>query len=52
MWIDFGTIDVRLPDNAFDLLPGEPVTVTFTSPKPIAALKQALNIRSLYGTAQ
>lgn len=52
VWIDFGAIDARLSDNAFDLLPGEPVSVTFTSAKPLAAVKAALSVRSLYGAAQ
>ena len=52
VWIDFGAIDARLSDNAFDLLPDEPVTVTFTSPKPLVAVRAALSVRSLYGAAQ
>lgn len=52
VWIDLGAIDARLSDNAFDLLPGEPATVTFSSAKPLAAIKAALSVRSLYGAAQ
>ena len=52
VWIDLGAIDARLSDNAFDLLPGEPATVTFSTSKPLAAVKAALSVRSLYGAAQ
>ncbi|MBW8733585.1 MAG: glycoside hydrolase family 2 protein, partial [Asticcacaulis sp.] len=52
VWVDFGTLDIRPSDNAFDLLPGEPVTLTFTSDKGLAAVKKALAVRSLYGAAQ
>ena len=52
VWIDLGAIDARLSDNAFDLLPGEPATVSFNSSKPPAAVKAALSVRSLYGAAQ
>jgi len=52
VWIDLGAIDARLSDNAFDLLPGEPVTVTFKTSRSLASVKAALSVRSLYGAAQ
>ena len=52
VWVDFGALDIRPSDNAFDLLPGEPVTLTFTSSGSLAAVKKALSVRSLYGAAQ
>jgi beta-mannosidase len=52
VWIDLGAVDARPSDNAFDLLPGEPETVTFTSSKPPAAVRAALSVRSLYGAVQ
>lgn len=49
VWIDFGELDARLSDNAFDLLPGETVTLTVDSKADPAALQKALQVRSLYG---
>jgi len=52
VWIEFGAPDAvelvtGLSDNAFDLLPGEPVQVTFESAAEIDLLRSALQIRSL-----
>ncbi len=52
VWVDFGALDIRPSDNAFDLLPGEPAILTFTSSSGLAAVKKALSVRSLYGAAQ
>ncbi len=52
VWVDFGALDIRLPDNAFDLLPGEAATLTFTSSEAPAVVRAALSVRSLYGAAQ
>jgi len=49
VWIDFGALDARLSDNAFDLLPGESVTLHVDSTADAAALRRALTVRSLYG---
>ena len=49
VWIDFGDLDARLSDDAFDLLPGESVTLTVDSKADPAALRKALQLRSLYG---
>jgi beta-mannosidase len=49
IWIDFGDIDAKLSDNAFDLLPGERMVLKVTSPADLAKLRQALALRSLYG---
>ncbi len=51
VWIDFGELDATPSDNAFDLLPGESVTVTIASKASAAALKRALTIRTLAGIA-
>ncbi len=45
--ISFGDIDVETSDNYFDLLPGEPATVTVKSAATIDQLKSALKIISL-----
>ena len=45
--ISFGDIDVETSDNYFDLLPGEPATVTVKSAATIDQLKSALKIMSL-----
>lgn len=47
VWIDFGAHDATLSDNAFDLLPGEPVTVKVQSKTHLSALRAALSLHSL-----
>jgi beta-mannosidase len=49
VWIDLGGFDAELSDNAFDLLPGESVTIQSRSATPLARLKRALTVRTLYG---
>lgn len=44
----FSEMDGRFSDNYFDLLPGEPVTVTFTSEKDINDFESKLAITSLF----
>ncbi|MEG8044310.1 glycoside hydrolase family 2 protein [Sphingomonas faeni] len=51
VWLDFGKVEAAPSDNAFDLLPGESVTVTVASKASAAALKRALSIRTLAGIA-
>ncbi|WP_337926354.1 glycoside hydrolase family 2 protein [Luteimonas saliphila] len=46
-WIDFGTLDADLSDNAITLLPGEPVSVRLTSQAGVDALRDALQARTL-----
>ncbi|MGC1436136.1 MAG: glycoside hydrolase family 2 protein [Terriglobales bacterium] len=45
--ISFGDLDVETSDNYFDLLPGEPATVTVKSAATIDQLKSVLKITSL-----
>jgi beta-mannosidase len=45
--ISFGDLEVESSDNYFDVLPGEPVTVTLKSSATIDQLKGALKIISL-----
>ena len=52
VWIDFGVFDATVSDNAFDLLPGESVTVTVASRIGRARLRRALTIRTLAGVAR
>ena len=52
VWIDFGSLDVTLSDNAFDLLPGEHVELKLTSTADIDALRHALHIRSMVDATQ
>ena len=49
LWIDFGTLDAELSDNALSLLPGERVSLRIDSPASLAALRRALSLRSLAG---
>jgi beta-mannosidase len=48
VWIDFGALDVRLSDNAFDLLPGERVEIRIDGAADIESLRRALQLRSLF----
>jgi beta-mannosidase len=47
VWISFGDLDAELSDNAFDLLPGQSVTVTVHSKAGLEKLKQALHLQDL-----
>lgn len=52
VWIDFGDHDAQLSDNAFDLLPGESVTLAVDSKATASALRAGLSVRSLYGATK
>ncbi|MDQ6645613.1 MAG: glycoside hydrolase family 2 protein [Pseudomonadota bacterium] len=47
VWIDFGDRDAKLSDNAFDLLPGQSMTLDVHSDASIAALRTSLRLHSL-----
>jgi beta-mannosidase len=47
VYISFGDLDIESSDNYFDLLPGEPATVTLKSAATIDQLRSALKIISL-----
>ena len=47
VYISFGDLDVQPSDNYFDLLPGEPVTITVKTATAVDQLKNALKITSL-----
>lgn len=52
VWLDFGDVDATLSDNAFDLPPGETVTIRVASKASLDKLKRALTLRSLYGATK
>jgi beta-mannosidase len=47
VYISFGDLDVESSDNYFDLLPGEPATITLKSAATIDQLKSTLKVMSL-----
>jgi len=51
LWVEFGgpdtEIETRLSDNAFDLLPGESITLTVESNTDLDPLRTALHVRTL-----
>ena len=46
-WIDFGALDVQVEDNLLDLLPGETRDIAVRGPVDLAALREALKVRTL-----
>ncbi|KFA07288.1 beta-mannosidase, partial [Xanthomonas vasicola pv. musacearum NCPPB 2005] len=50
VWLSFGDVDATLSDNAFDLLPGEPLTVHVSSKTALAQLQSTLQVRDLAAT--
>ncbi|KFA14028.1 hypothetical protein KWS_0103610 [Xanthomonas vasicola pv. musacearum NCPPB 4384] len=50
VWLSFGDVDATLSDNAFDLLPGEPLTVHVSSKAALAQLQSTLQVRDLAAT--
>ncbi|MES2037388.1 MAG: glycoside hydrolase family 2 protein [Pseudomonadota bacterium] len=47
VWLNFGEHQVRLSDNALDLLPGESLSLRLDSPQSLATLRASLHIRHL-----
>jgi beta-mannosidase len=47
VWVDTGDLDLRLSDNAFDLLPGESVDIAVEGATDTDALRRAITVRSL-----
>jgi beta-mannosidase len=45
--VSFGDLDVESSDNYFDLIPGEPVTITVKSSATIDQLRSAMKVMSL-----
>ncbi|KTF34483.1 glycoside hydrolase family 2 protein, partial [Xanthomonas translucens] len=50
VWLAFGDLDATLSDNAFDLLPGEPLSVHVRSSATLEQLRSALKVRDLAET--
>ncbi|QNI34061.1 glycoside hydrolase family 2 protein [Alloacidobacterium dinghuense] len=49
VYVSFGELDAKFSDNYVDLLPGEPIEITVTSPAALDQLKASLKIMSLAG---
>ena len=49
VWVSFGDLDAEVSDNAFDILPGESVTLTVHSKVALDKLQQALEVQNLAG---
>jgi beta-mannosidase len=47
VWIDFGKLDARLSDNAFDLLPGESMDIRVSGNDDLEALQKAMVVESV-----
>jgi beta-mannosidase len=47
VWVSFGDQDAALSDNAFDLLPGQSLTLTVHSKLSLDALQRALHVQDL-----
>jgi beta-mannosidase len=47
VYLSFGDLDANLSDNYFDLLPGEPVTLTIKSTATLDRLRGAMKVMSL-----
>jgi beta-mannosidase len=52
VWVDLGSIDAQLSENAFDLLPGEHVDIAVNSKADLASLQGALKLTSLVDALQ
>jgi beta-mannosidase len=49
VWVDFGAADAGVSDNALTLLPGERVSLHVASKAGLAALRDALSVRTVAG---
>jgi beta-mannosidase len=52
VWVSFGNLDVEMGDNAFDILPGQSVTVSVASSASLDDLQRALQVQNLAGVMQ
>jgi beta-mannosidase len=48
VWIDFGSLDAQVSDNAFDMLPGERIELQIIGATSITSLRDALHVRSMF----
>ena len=49
VWVSFGELDADVSDNAFDLLPGQSITLTVHSKQSLEQLQHALQVQNLSG---
>src|SRR5580692_991247 len=47
VYLSFGDLDVKISENYFDLLPGEPVTLRLKSPATLDQIRGAMKVMSL-----
>jgi beta-mannosidase len=47
VWVSFGDVDAEVSDNAFDILPGQRVTVAIRSKASLDALRKALKVQDM-----
>jgi beta-mannosidase len=47
VWVSFGALDAELSDNAFDVLPGQSITLTVHSKASLAQLQHTLQVQNL-----
>ena len=52
VWVSFGDIDADVSDNAFDILPGQQVTLTVRSKATLDALRKGLRIEDVADAMQ
>jgi beta-mannosidase len=52
VWVSFGDLDVEMDDNAFDILPGQSVTVGIKSKALLNDMQRALQVQNLAGVMQ
>jgi len=52
VWVSFGDIDAEVSDNAFDLLPGQQLTLTIHSSAGLDALRKALKLQDVADAMQ
>ncbi len=49
VWVSFGDLDAEVSDNAFDILPGQSVTLSVKSRVALDRLQSALQVQNLAG---
>ena len=47
VWVSFGDLDAEVSDNAFDILPGQQVTLTIHSSASLDVLRKALKLQDV-----
>jgi beta-mannosidase len=52
VWVSFGNVDATVSDNAFDILPGQQVTLTVHSKATLEALRKALTVEDVADAMQ